>query len=466
LSNQESIARVCARDSGKPMLDASFGEILVTAEKLQWTIKHGEEALLPSRRPTNFLMSYKRNTVRYEPLGVVTALVSWNYPFHNFIGPVISALFAGNAIIVKPSERTAWSSPYFLSIVRNALTECGHSADLVNVLPLWPETADYLTSHPGISHITFIGSQAVSKQVLKSASKAIIPVCAELGGKDPSIILDDVSSFESVAHILLRGTFQAAGQNCIGIERIIALPKVYSRLVEFLEPRIRALRVGAPLDSKTDVDVGATISPLNFSRLESLIEEAVSQGARLLVGGKRYKNPDYPNGHYFTPTLLVDVTTDMQIAQHELFAPICVLMRANSVDEAISIANSTSYSLGASVFGSSKSDLDAVVSGVRAGMVSVNDFAVFYAVQLPFGGVAGSGFGRFAGEEGLRSLSNIKAVCEDRWPLIRTKIPGPHLYPIPNVEKAWTVGAGIVWLGYGNVWEKARGLADIIKNLF
>lgn len=449
------------------MLDASFGEILVTAEKLQWTITHGEKALFPSRRTTNLLMKYKLATVHYEPLGVVAALVSWNYPFHNFIGPIISALFAGNAIIVKPSERTAWSTPYFLEIIRSALRVNGHSTDLVHALPMWPETANHLTSHVDIHHITFIGSQNVCKEVLRSSARAIIPVCAELGGKDASIILDDVpnSRFESMAHILLRGTFQSAGQNCIGIERVIALPKIYSRLIEFLQPKVESLRVGAPL-SNTDIDVGAVISPINFERLEKLISDAVKDGARLLVGGKRWINPTFPQGHYFQPTLLVDVTLSMRIAQEELFAPVCILMKAGSVDEAISIANSTSYSLGASVFGSSKSDLNKVVHGVRAGMVSVNDFAVFYAVQLPFGGVAGSGYGRFAGEEGLRSLSNLKSVCEDRFWGINTSIPPPHLYPIRDIPKAWTVAVGIVNLGYGSFSQKAIALWDIISNLF
>lgn len=448
------------------MLDAAFGEVMVTAEKLQWTIKHGEKVLQPSSRPTNFLLLYKQNTVHYEPLGVVAALVSWNYPFHNFIGPVISAIFAGNAIVVKPSERTAWSAPYFLEIVRVALRSCGHSADLVHTLPMWPETADHLTSHSDIQHITFIGSQTVCKHVLKSSARAIIPVCAELGGKDPAIVLDDLSNsrFKATAHILLRGTFQNTGQNCIGIERIIALPTVYDHLIEFLKPKIESLRVGAPLNSP-DIDVGAMISTMNFARLEHLISDAVKNGARLLVGGKRWTNPDFPQGHYFQPTLLVDVIPSMAIAQEELFAPICVLMRASSVDDAIAIANSTSYSLGASVFGRSTKDINKVVHGVRAGMVSVNDFGSFYAVQLPFGGVAGSGYGRFAGEEGLRSLCNIKAVCQDQFWGISTSIPPPHLYPIANTSKAWTAATGIVALGYGNMLQKSTGLWNILRNL-
>ena len=212
LKHQEAIVTACCLDSGKTKIDACFGEILVTAEKIEWTIKHGERALSPSRRPTNLLMCYKQNTVFYEPLGVVAACVSWNYPFHNLISPIISALFAGNAIVVKPSEQTCWSSHYFVEIVRGALKACGHSPDLVQSVICLPEVADHLTSHVGLSHITFIGSREVAHKVCRSAAKALTPVTAELGGKDPAIILDDrvtVGNIEEVAAILMRGVFQS-----------------------------------------------------------------------------------------------------------------------------------------------------------------------------------------------------------------------------------------------------------------
>lgn len=322
--------------------------------------------------------------------------------FHNFLGPIISSLFTGNAIILKASEQTAWSLSYFSSIARGALTACGHSSNLIQPLVCWPSTANHLTSHPSISHITFIGSRPVAYAVCASAAQSLTPVCVELGGKDPAVVLDDVANIEKVASILMRGVFQSAGQNCIGIERIIALPKACDALVQILEPRIRALRFGSALE-EAHIDVGAMISDFSFDRLENLISDAVSRGAKCVVGGRRYIHPHYPKGHYFTPTLLVDVTPDMQIAQEEIFAPVCVLMRASSVQNAIDIANSTPYALGSSVFGSNQHDIDQCVSEIKAGMVAVNDFAAYYAVQLPFGGTKSSGHGRFAGEEGLRS---------------------------------------------------------------
>ncbi|KAK4117472.1 ALDH-like protein [Canariomyces notabilis] len=469
LDNQEQICRVACLDSGKTMVDAQLGEILVTAEKLEWTIKHGEKALRPSRRPTNLLMAYKRNTVHYEPLGVVAALVSWNYPFHNLIGPVISALFSGNAIVVKVSEQTAWSSPYFTNIIRGALVAHGHSPALVQTVVCWPQAAGHLTSHPGISHITFIGSRPVCHKVAASAAKALTPVVAELGGKDASIVLDSVSKRDlpRIAEILLRGSFQAAGQNCIGIERIITTPALYPKLIALLEPRVRALRLGPG----PAADVGAMISDSSFARLEGLIADAVAQGARLLAGGQRFVHPDHPTGHYFAPTLLVDVTPDMAIANEECFAPIMVLMCAPSgeADDVLAVANAPHFGLGSSVFGSeSDPRLAKIVRGIKAGMVAVNDFGATAAVQLPFGGVAGSGYGRFYGEEGLRGLCNIKAVCEDRaaWLGVRTAIPKPMQYPVPDQERSWRFARGVVEVGYGmGIWRKAGGVRGILENV-
>ncbi|OCL08674.1 ALDH-like protein, partial [Glonium stellatum] len=321
LENQEMIAQAACLDSGKTRIDASFGEILVTAERLKWTIDHGEEALKPERRPTNFLMMYKVNEVRWEPLGVVAACVSWNYPFHNLLGPIISSLFAGNAIVIKGSESTAWSQRYFVSIARAALTACSHPPSLIQPLTCWPATAGHLTAHPGLAHLTFIGSRPVAHAVAASAAKALTPLCVELGGKDAAIVLDDVpaSDLPRIVSILLRGTFQAAGQNCIGIERVIALPAVYPKLLELLTPRVRALRQGSALDSAAAVDVGASISGARFSDLEALIGSAVTDGARLLAGGARTSHPRWPHGHYFAPTLLADVTPGMAVATTELF---------------------------------------------------------------------------------------------------------------------------------------------------
>lgn len=218
-------------------------------------------------------------------------------------------------------------------------------------------------------------------------------MCVELGGKDAAIVLDEPGGrvmsrgeMERIASIIMRGVFQSGGQNCVGIERIVAMPEAYDTLIKMLEPRIKALRLGDDLDPENTgegsaIDVGALISPASFDRLERLIAEATAQGARLLVGGHRYGHQRYPLGHYFTPTLLVDVSPRMRIAQEELFAPVCVMMRANNLDNTVKITNGTAYGLGCSVFGPTSSslsnaNLQHVTNSVKSGMVAVNDFAV------------------------------------------------------------------------------------------
>lgn len=489
LAHADELATASCLDTGKTRVDAALGEILVTAEKISWTITHGERALAPERRPTNLLMSYKRNSVIYEPLGVVAACVSWNYALHNMWSPVVSALFAGNAIVVKPSEHTAWSAKYFVDILRAALESCGHPPDLVQAVVCLPAQADALTAHPALAHLIFIGSRPVGHAVATAAARALTPMTAELGGKDPCLVLDDAATrarLPSISSILMRGVFQASGQNCVGIERIIALPGVYERIIELVAPRIRSLRLGSVLLEERDrgsaPDMGAMVSRRSFAQVEQLIADAVSRGAVLHMGGHRLVHQAYPHGHYFEPTLLSDVTPDMPIAQEELFAPVFILMRARDAAQAVQIANACPYSLGASVFGDASSPATKMcVDGIRAGMVAVNDFGVYYAVSLPFGGVAGSGYGRFGGVEGLRALSNVKAICEDWIPGVRTAIPPVLDYPdgggeeVDGKEKekenkkkgnSWEFSKGVIETGYNpGLVGKATGVARIFRNM-
>lgn len=473
LNNQESIARVACRDSGKTMLDASMGEILVTLEKLQWTIEHGQDVLKVSKRPgpTNFFMKwYKGAEVRYEPLGVVGALVSWNYPFHNLLGPIIASIFTGNAIVVKCSEQVVWSSQFFTLLVQECLKACGHDPNLVQLCYCLPPTernnaANYFTSHPGFKHLTFIGSKPVAHHVLRAASESLTPVVVELGGKDAFIVLDNVKYLNALSSIIMRGTFQSAGQNCIGIERVVVSEKKYDELVSILDKRVGQLRLGSDIDNLEDVDMGAMISDNRFGELERLISDAVSKGARLLHGGSRYNHPNYPQGHFFQPTLLVDVTENMDIAQNEVFGPLLTVMKAKDTKDCIRLANSAPFGLGSSVFGSNYQECNMVANSLVTGNVAINDFATFYVCQLPFGGLNGSGYGKFGGEEGLLGLCNAKSVCYDKLPFISTKIPPPLDYPINSNNKAWQFVKAFNTGAYAfSVWQRVKSLFSLAKN--
>ncbi|BGP03337.1 Meiotic Sister-Chromatid recombination aldehyde dehydrogenase [Rhodotorula toruloides] len=463
----EDLAKIASRDSGKTIVDAAFGEILTTCEKLRWLIANAEDSLRPDYRPTNLILAHKVSKVVYEPLGVVAACVSWNYPLHNALGPIIASLAAGNAIVVKPSELVAWSSLIFVQAVRDCLEACGEDTELVQVVVTLPETVEALTGDPRIKHITFIGSEEVGKKVALKGAEVGTPVLLELGGKDPAVLcpLADIKTF---ADTWMRAVFQSGGQNCIGTERFIVHSTLYDSFVDTMTRRVSDLKLGdvlAPNSASTQIDVGAMVSDRLFDRLEELIADAVKDGARCLVGGKRASG--VAPGHFFQPTVLVDVTRSMAIAQQEIFAPVMTVMRYETLDEAVEIANGTRYGLGASVFGRDRRECGYVMERLECGMVCSNDFGVFYLNQaLPFGGANASGNGgRFAGPEGLRGLCNIKAVTEDRWHgWIQTTIPPLLAYPIKSGRGAWTFVNGLVRLVYGrDLRERARGVWALIS---
>eukprot|EP00123_Amoebidium_parasiticum_P013133 comp21791_c0_seq1/m.30967 comp21791_c0_seq1/g.30967 ORF comp21791_c0_seq1/g.30967 comp21791_c0_seq1/m.30967 type:complete len:607 (-) comp21791_c0_seq1:178-1998(-) len=424
--NQETICKVAARDSGKTMVDGIFGEILTTCEKISWTLQHGEDVLKPEYRSVGLIMSHKHARVVYEPLGVVAAIVSWNYPFHNVYGPIISALFAGNAIVLKTSEYVAWSTTHYWSqIIKAILRECGHSEDLVQFVVGYADAGSELIKH--VDKVTFIGSPGVGKLVMKEASEHLTPVVLELGGKDAAILCDDCD-FNQVCNVTMRGFFQNCGQNCIGLERAIVHEKIYDKYVEEMQKRIACLSQGPTL--KGSYDCGAMAMGASAAKIEALVQDAVSKGARLLLGGKGGKFFN-GQGQYFQPTMLVDVLPNMEIAQEEVFGPVVLVMKFRTEEEALQIVNGCRYGLGSNVFSLDSKRAERLARGIQAGMCNINDFAVSYLCQsLPFGGVKISGFDRFAGPEGLRGNCLVKAITSDRIPGVRTDIPPPLNYPM------------------------------------
>ncbi|WFD02291.1 Meiotic Sister-Chromatid recombination aldehyde dehydrogenase [Malassezia obtusa] len=457
MRDMEILARIACRDTGKTAIDAAFGELLTTCAKLNWTLANGERILRPETRGGNLLLAHKRCTVIHEPLGVVAACVSWNYPVHNMLGPIISAVFAGNAIVVKCSEQVAWTSQQVILGVHRCLAACNLPQDLVQLVVCAPEHAESVTRDARLAHITFIGSDRVGRAVALAAAPQLTATTLELGGKDPAVILPG-TNIAFFASMFLRACFQAMGQNCIGIERFLVPRELTDTLVEAVCERIGALQCGSTLDDtrfgthdsaqKDAVDCGAMISDARFAELESLIEDAVRHGAKLVHGGHRLRHPRWPLGYYFAPTLLTHVTPDMKIAQEELFAPVFLVMSYDTVSEAIALANGTPYGLGSSVFGPSRAECLAVAAQLDCGMVNINDFGISYLNQgLPFGGCKHSGYGRFAGPEGLLGLTRPKAMTEDvAFGLVQTSIPPVVDYPVRDTEKSWMFLQGLVRL--------------------
>ncbi|OAX40358.1 ALDH-like protein [Rhizopogon vinicolor AM-OR11-026] len=471
VENQELCARVACRDTGKTLIDAAMGEILTTCSKLEWLINHGERALRTETRYSNLMLSYKKSQVIYEPKGVVSAIVSWNYPLHNAWSPILASIFAGNAIVLKASEHVAWSTEWFVGAIHKCLEDLGYDADIIQTVCCWPDQAEALTKSPLIKHITFIGSEEVGRKVAIAATEHLTPVTLELGGKDPAIILPD-TDLDKWISIWMRGIFQNSGQNCIGIERLIVHSEQYEELYNLLTDRAAKLRFGSVLAPTREgyintVDCGSMISNDKFGALEALIFQAQEEGARVDVGGKELLHTSCEGRSFFQATVVGDVKPNSRIAQVELFAPVALLIRYDDIDEAITIANGTRYGLGASVFGPHQDLCLEVAKELHCGMVSINDFGVFYVSlqDLPFGGTKASGYGRFGGPEGLRALTNPKAIIVDRWPsFVQTKIPKVLDYPIRSLARSWDFVSGLVTLLYADSYRaRFNGLLQLSR---
>lgn len=421
LDHQKEICETACVECGKTMMDGALGEMLTTLEKLRWTAENGEEVLQEEVRDVGLITFHKRASVAYTPFGVIGAIVSWNYPFHNIFGPMISALFAGNAFVGKVSEYSSYYASYYESIVRDGLKQLGYSPHLVSFVTGFAETGAALLS--SVDKLTFIGSPQVGKIIMRNASATLTPVVLELGGKDPAVILED-ADLDQLIPIVMRGTYQNCGQNCVGLERIIVHESLHDKLVSEVMKRVNVLTQGP--SSNELYDLGAmTMGKAAIPKIEQLIEDSVKSGAKLLCGGKSV------NSSFLPPTVITNVTSTTPIAQEEVFGPVMVIMKFSTDAEAISLVNTCSYGLGSSVFSRDVKRAEAVAKQLRTGMYNVNDFGINYLCQsLPFGGVKISGFDRFAGREGLRGNCITRASTTDRIPGVQTTIPPILQYPI------------------------------------
>lgn len=451
----ELVDEVC-RVSGKTRENALAGEIWPVAEKLRWTIANGEKHLKPEVVSSGMLV-HKRASIEYVPRGVVAGIVPWNYPLQNVMNPIIPALMAGNACVVKASEWVAAASARFERIAHEALEAEGLSRDLVRVVDGFGETGKAVVES-GVDVVIFIGSVPNGRRVLEASVKNLVPVILELGGKDPLVVCDD-ANIEQAAHAAINGTFINCGQNCVASERILVMEGAYAAFESEVSGLVSNFRQGAPLEGST-VDVGGMVTPLQLDLVERLVNKAIQQGARVVTGGKRVKTD---KGSFFAPTILGNVTPDMEIMQEEVFGPVMLLCRVRDDAHAVEVANSTRFGLGASVFSTDHARGRRLAKAIESGMVAINDFGgmTYMAQDLPFGGVKESGFGRLNGRDGLRSLTSPRAILEDRFPMHFAN----KLYPVGEGDFETT--SRVVDLVYQpTIAGKLRVLGDIARGAF
>lgn len=458
LDHTNTITTVACRDSGKTPTDAMVGEITVTLEKLRWMEIEGERALKPEYRSSGLLNMHKTSRVEWVPVGVVGAVVPWNYPFHQCFNPIVSALFTGNAVVVKASEFASWSTKYWAKLIQACLAAVGAPADLVQWVTGYGDAGAALVDYSDL--VIFVGSVEVGRKVMEGASKTLTPVILELGGKDPFIVCEDVDP-KKIAQLVARGAYQNMGQNCAGPERFLVYEGVYERFCDEVVKVVKQMKQGPPL-STDKVDCGACVHPPSLDHYERLIDDAVKKGAKVLVGGTRNKDLE---GYFFLPTVLAGVTEDMLIAQKEVFGPIlCIFkVKGNDDDEAVRIANASSFALSSCAHSKSQRRAAAICARLEAGMSSVNDVegTTYLSQSLPFGGFKDSGFGRFAGPEGLRGLCHQRSIVENRFSWLQPSIPRQIAYPSNGAGPAFSHGLNRMMYGT-SLTERAQGLLGLI----
>jgi len=395
----DDIARVVHEETGKPLAEA-LAEVVVIADVLGFYGRHARRVLGARRVGTGWLVG-KTARVEREPFGVVGAITPWNYPFILTMDAVAAALYAGNAIVLKPSEYT----PRSALIIEELAREAGLPAGLVRVVPGGGEAGQALVS-AGVDKLFFTGSTETGRRVMAAAAETLTPVGLELGGKDPAIVLED-ADLDRTAAGLAYGAFFNAGQTCVSTERVYVVEAVHDALVERLVAEASRLTVGA----EGDYDIGPMVTDFQVDIVEAQVRDALARGARVEIGGERA--PD--DTRIFQPTVLTGVDHTMAVMTEETFGPLLPVMRVRDEDEAVRLANQTPYGLFASVWTGNLARGRRVAARLRAGGVSINDTLSHYAVPgLPMGGTGASGFGRRRGEAGLEEMSRPRAVLEHR----------------------------------------------------
>lgn len=411
IANQADINFVSTKETGKTKMEAAFGEVLVTCEKIKYLCDRGEQILAREYRAPGIMM-HKSAYIDYVPYGVIGLIIPWNFPIHNALSHISTALFTGNAVVVKVSEWASWSHIYLESIFKELLRSTGHSEDLVKFVTGYGETGTTLVT--SVNKVLFIGSPGVGKKVMEVASKTLTPVTLELGGKDPFIVCED-ADIEYTVGIGMRGAFFNCGQNCMSAERFYVFEGIYEKFLAKVKEITLAMKQGPDAS-----DIGAINMPYQVARYEEYLNDAVSKGAKILMGGK--VNTTH-KGHFFEPTILVDVNHSMKIMKEEMFGPVMCVMKVKSDEEVIQLANDAEYGLSSSIFSANYKRAHAIAEQLESGGTVINDWGLaFMCADLPFGGVKVSGFGKFNGPEGLKDFCTQRTCVTDKFGIV---VPPP-----------------------------------------
>lgn len=381
----------------------SANERLIHVDGPAFMVGHAAElATEPAEAPMDAWGAAGTTLLRYEPLGVVAAMTPWNFPHTLNVMKLGAALAAGNTLVLKPSPLTPLAG---LALARIIDEDTDIPPGVVNVVtPTSVEASRSLTLDPRVDMVSFTGSSVVGRDVMAGAATTMKRVLLECGGKSATILLPDVDvSDDLLERLLFEGCTMHAGQACILNSRLLLPEAIHDEVVDRLAALSREVVIGDPVDPA--VTMGPLISREHLDRVEGFVKRAEAAGATVVAGGARPK--DLNSGFYFEPTILTDAAADSYIAQEEVFGPVLTVLRYRDDDDAVTIANNSSYGLGGAVWGSDIDRAVAIARRMRTGQVSVNGTI---PGDAPFGGFKQSGIGREGGVMGLRAYMEPKAI--------------------------------------------------------
>ncbi|AFA75468.1 aldehyde dehydrogenase-like protein [Gordonia polyisoprenivorans VH2] len=391
----DELAVLVTREMGKPLRE-SAAEVEKCALGLEYYAEHAPEFLADEPYET----SADRSWVSYEPVGVVLAIMPWNFPLWQVFRFAAPALMAGNAALLKHSPNTTGAALACQEVLESAGLEPGLFTTLLVAEPDVPATTERLIADPRIGAVTITGSERAGSAVGSLAGREIKKSVLELGGSDPFVVLAD-AELDKVAHLAARGRFLNAGQSCISPKRFIVDASIADEFTRLLVDNVVALSVGDPEDPATDVGPMAREDLL--VGVDRQVRSAIDAGARVLAGAHRLDRP----GFFYAPTILTDVTKGMSVYEEETFGPVATIITVDGVEEAIDVANDIPFGLGASVWGR---DVDAAIDvgrRIESGACFINAI-VASDPRMPFGGTKRSGYGRELAAPGIREFVNIR----------------------------------------------------------
>jgi len=406
------LAEIEVRDNGKLYAEMS----MQTAYMPQWYYYFGgladkvEGAVIPTDKAETF------NYTRYEPLGVVVAIVPWNSPLMLLSWKLAPALAAGNTVVIKPSEYTSASALEFMRLVEAA----GFPPGVVNVVTgFGPDVGSPLVEHPRVAKIAFTGSDATGQRVYEAAARGLKRVSLELGGKSPNIVFDD-AHVENAIKGVISGIFAATGQTCIAGSRLLVQRSIHREFVERLVAFAKTARMGNPMSM--DTQIGPVTNRPQFDKILRYIDIAKSEGAVAVLGGERATRPECGDGWFVEPTIFDGVHNRMRIAQEEVFGPVLAVIPFEDEDDAVSIANDVAFGLAAGVWTQNMRRALTMAERLQAGTVWINTYrAISYT--SPFGGYKRSGLGRENGEDAIKEYLQVKSV----WISTATDVANPFI---------------------------------------